>query len=258
MNNLSTELRNKKQYDSKLRDDKLVYFELYNLYFHVVNNKYFEFEDSLKLIAEQVQKYPESISKQMYLLSYTASQCLPKLGTKTNHFNLLKKLLSFILELVLVAEKNSTDNNSMGKRVVCVLTPYVQYFSISRTTKNLGDVLSRLVKVLIFLSDSNRNEFLNLVNNNYIAIKNLSECYPGSWVPYLLRTGDYQNKMNKGPINYQTYKDSFEDSILDSLYEPPLNGFEVKKYKLKNSYNIYEEMEAFRHKLREEIKTFLV
>uniref|UniRef100_A0A0N5C4L7 EST1_DNA_bind domain-containing protein n=1 Tax=Strongyloides papillosus TaxID=174720 RepID=A0A0N5C4L7_STREA len=257
MNSLSTELKNKKQYDSKLRDDKLVYFELYNLYFHVLENKYFEFEHSLKLIAEQVQKYPESISKQMYLLSYLASQCLSKLGTKIHNFNLLKKLLSFILELVLVAEKNSTDNNSMGKRVVCVLSPYVQYFSISRSTKSLGDILSRLIKVLIFLSDSNRSEFLSLVNSNYIAIKNLSECYPGSWVPYILKTSDYQSKMNKGPTNYQTYKDSFEDSILDSLYEPPLNGFEVKKYKLKNSYNIYEEMQAFRYKLKEEMKTFL-
>ncbi|CEF64060.1 Hypothetical protein SRAE_1000231600 [Strongyloides ratti] len=255
---LSDEIKNKEQYQygTKLRDDKLIYNEIYTLYYHAVNEKVFEFEESLKLLEIQVQKYPESISKQMYLLAYIASQCLLIPGKRIRGINLLKKLLSFILELVLGAEKNSIDG-SVGRRIVCVVTPYLQFISNSEKLIGYGEILSRLVKVLIFLNTINTNEFTTLYNNNYIAFKNLAESFPGSWIPYLLGKNNYRSSKFKGPLNFAPYKDSFDDSILDSLYEPALNGFDVKGFKLKDSYGIYETMRTFRGELENEVKRCL-
>uniref|UniRef100_A0A0K0EYL6 Rho-GAP domain-containing protein n=1 Tax=Strongyloides venezuelensis TaxID=75913 RepID=A0A0K0EYL6_STRVS len=251
---LSDEIRGKEQYQygTKLRDDRLIYNEIYTLYYHALNEKNPEFDESLKSIEEQVQKHPESISKQMYLLSYIASQCLGVPARRIRGLNLFKRLLSFILELVLGAEKNSTDN-SVSKRIVCVVTPYLQFISNSEKVIGYGDIFSRLVKVLVFLNTINTSEFNNLFNNNYIAFKNLAESYPGSWIPYLLGKNNFRSKF-KGPSNYGPYKDSFDDSILDSLYEPALNGFDVKGFKLKDSYGIYETMKTFRGELEEEMK----
>lgn len=58
-------------------------------------------------------------------------------------------------------------------------------------------------------------------------------------------------------MNFAPYKDSFDDSILDSLYEPALNGFDVKGFKLKDSYGIYETMRTFRGELENEVKRCL-
>uniref|UniRef100_A0A0K0E879 CBF domain-containing protein n=1 Tax=Strongyloides stercoralis TaxID=6248 RepID=A0A0K0E879_STRER len=255
---ISDEIKSKEQYQygTKLRDDRLIYNEIYTLYYHAINEKVFEFEESLKLLEIQVQKYPESISKQMYLLSYIASQCLLIPSKRLRGVSLLRKLLSFILELVLGAEKNSNDG-SVGKRVVCVVTPYLQFISNSDKLIGYGEILSRLVKVLVFLNTISTNEFTSLYNNNYIAFKNLTDNFPGSWIPYLLGKNSFRSSKFKGPSNFGPYKDSFDDSILDSLYEPALNGFDVKGFKLKDSYGIYETMKTFRGELENEVKRYL-
>uniref|UniRef100_A0A0N4Z724 CAS_CSE1 domain-containing protein n=1 Tax=Parastrongyloides trichosuri TaxID=131310 RepID=A0A0N4Z724_PARTI len=243
------------QYETKLRDDRLVYNELYTLYYHTVNDKVAEFEESLSLIEEQVNKYPDSIAKQMYLLSYIASQCLvvPNKG-RMKGINLYKKLLSLILELVLAAEKNSNDS-SVSKRIICVVTPFLQFIANSEKIIGYGDIFSRLIKVLIFLNNINGNDFLSLLNDNYPAFKNLADNFPGQWVSYLLGKNGFQSKF-KNQLSLAPYKDNFDDSLLDSLYEPALNGFDVKGFKLKDSYTIYETMKTFRGELEEEMRNF--
>lgn len=120
--------RKTNKYRTKLRDDRLVYNELNNLFNYAVNDKRNHLHETFSLLEEHLNKYPQSISNQMYLLSHIASESF-KMFHKNKELILLKKSLAFILELCLVCEKKSMDTNS-PKKIILVLSPYLENISV--------------------------------------------------------------------------------------------------------------------------------
>uniref|UniRef100_A0AC35TLV6 Proteasome activator complex subunit 4 n=1 Tax=Rhabditophanes sp. KR3021 TaxID=114890 RepID=A0AC35TLV6_9BILA len=213
-------------YSTTLHDDKWVYHEISKLYDLCICANMTLLSKSITLLSTQVIKHPNSIGKQLYLLSVTASECFC-LPTKKLKEPCFKEVLTFILELVLGTEKLPSADSS--KRITSVLRPYFEFFSIIRKLSPYwSDVVIRVIKCLSLLKKVNKDALKKFASEYWTGFRVLSDFNPGPWINDLMER-DIVEVRSRNQASSASIQNNFESAIINSLYAPKM-AFDVSAY----------------------------